>query len=379
MKPLFFNNNKGKGKKTFRAALTWISLFSLGLFLSSFILSTKAQCASSDIETFIKKLSEDAAKMYVGPVVTAFGSNLNGGWFHRAPHAKIFGLNIEFGLVGMGTLYKDADKHFSINGQFRFNQTQAALLIENINLSQNAQDALIEYITSQEFNVVINGATVVGVPEDYIKVVFGGDDLTFMNPDTGQPQVVSLGAKEISLDFGGIRALNRLSFFPLVAPQVSVGTVLGTQAVFRYLPSIRILNLGKFKYFGWGIQHNPEVWLKLDLPVNVAAGFFHQTLNVSDIFTAETNAFGLSASKRLGLGVLNVTPYAGFMLEFSSINVSYDFQVDDLSFPIEFSQEGDNKYRLILGLSARVLFLNINADINLGKYTSFTVGAMFAL
>ena len=41
--------------------------------------------------------------------------------------------------------------------------------------------------------------------------------------------------------------------------------------------------------------------------------------------------------------------------------------------------KGDNKSRLTLGLSLKLLFLNINADYNFSTYNSFTGGVMFII
>jgi hypothetical protein len=194
-----------------------------------------------------------------------------------------------------------------------------------------------------------------------------------------------VGAHVITLPIGGFEVISDLSFLPLVAPQLSVGTVFGTRATFRYLPSVTINEeFGKLKYFGFGIQHNPGVLLPTPLPVDVAVGFFTQTLEVGTLFKATTTAFGLNASKKLGIGPINITPYAGFMLEKSNIDITYDFildegTIDEQVIPIAFELEGENKSRLTLGLSFRLLMLNFNADYNIGKYNSVTVGVMFTI
>jgi len=159
-----------------------------------------------------------------------------------------------------------------------------------------------------------------------------------------------------------------------------VGTIFGTRVTFRYLPSITISEeFGKFKYFGFGIQHNPGVLLPTPLPFDVAVGFFTQTLEIGTLFKAKTTAFGLNASKRLGVGPINITPYAGFMLEKSNIDITYDFIVDTQEINVAFELEGENRSRLTLGLSIRLLMLNFNADYNIGKYNSVTVGVMFTI
>lgn len=379
----------------------WLGVCTLTVFLFAIVLNTGVQAADDDnngdsgLKETLEQLAEDAATMYLGPIASAFGSDLNGGWFHKAPKAKKFSFDLEFGVVGMGTFYPKADeyKHFSTSGTFQFNSEQAEDLVGDISLDPELEpfrdqivQALIDAITAVEFTVGISGATIIGDPDDYIKIEFRGDDIVVDNPlydiYPGEEETITIPVDPqiLSLEIGGLEALTKYSFLPLGAPQLCVGTVLGTQATFRYLPSITISeDIGKFNYFGFGIQHNPAVWLKDPLPVNISAGFYTQTLKVGEIFKAKTTAFGLNVSKQFGLRMLNVTPYAGFMFESSSMEVTYDFIVDDEEFSIAFELEGENKSRFTLGLSLRLAIFNINADYNIGKFNSFTVGVMFAI
>lgn len=375
----------------------WLGICILTVFLLAIVLNTSVQAAEdgdNGLKETLEQLAEDAAEMYVSPIASAFGSNLNGGWFHKAPSAKMFSLDLEFGLVGMGTFYPKADeyKHFSITGTFQFNSEQAVELVGDIELPPELEpfrdqiiEALVNAITGVEFTVGISGATIIGDPDDEIQIEFRGYDIVVDNPLYGLPGeeetiTITVDPYMLSLGFGGLEALSKYSFFPLAAPQLCVGTVLGTRATFRYLPSIAISEeIGKLNYFGFGLQHNPAVWLKVPLPVNISAGFYTQTLKVGEIFKAKTTAFGLNVSKQFGFRMLNITPYAGFMVESSSMEVTYDFIVDEEEFSIAFDLEGENKSRLTLGLSLRLAIFNLNADYNIGKFNSFTVGLMFAI
>jgi hypothetical protein len=372
-----------------------MAMFILAIFLAAVASTAAAQGTNGDdLKEFLEGLSMDAASKYVAPIVSAFGSNLNGGWFHKAPSAKIFGLNIEVGLVGMATFYPEDPEYLSFEtmGDFQFSASQASDLVTGISLDPaleayrtQIENDLIDAITGREIHVGISGATVIGDPEDYIEIEYGGEDIVIDNPlygAPGEPQTISLAVPSdvITLPIGGFEPISKLSFLPLAAPQLSVGTILGTRATFRYLPSITIdEDLGAFKYFGFGIQHNPGVFFPTPLPIDIAVGFFTQTLEVGTLFKAKTTAFGLNASKRLGIGPINITPYAGYMLEKSNIDITYNFMVDDQEIDVAFKLEGENKSRLILGLSLRLLILNFNADYNIGKYNSVTVGVMFTI
>ena len=62
--------------------------------------------------------------------------------------------------------------------------------------------------------------------------------------------------------------LEDATVFPLAAPQLTFGTVLGTMGAIRYYPGQTIKKIGKVNYFGFSILHNPSVWLR---PVAVHA------------------------------------------------------------------------------------------------------------
>ena len=381
----------------------WIAILTLAVFLGAVASPASAQDHEDedgeDLQEFLTGLSMDAASKYVAPIVSAFGMNLNGGWFHKAPSSKKFGFGIEIGLVGMATFYPKGVEHlsFDTSGDFQFSASQATDIVAGISLDPalesfrgQIENSLIDAITGRGISVGISGATVIGDPEDYIKIAYSAEDIVIDNPLFGLPgelETITLRvpSDEITLPIGGFAAISDLSFLPLAAPQLSLGTVLGTRVTFRYLPSISLdEELGKFKYFGFGIQHNPGVFLPTPLPFDVGLGYFTQTLEIGTLFRAKTTAFGLNASKKLGIGPISITPYAGFMLEKSNIDITYDFildegTIDEQVIPIAFELEGENRSRITLGLSIRLLMLNFNADYNIGKYNSVTVGVMFTI
>lgn len=341
------------------------------------------------LEQTLKDLSKDAAASYVAPIVSGFGANLNSGWFHRAPRATMFGLDLEFGIVGMGTFFKDENKIFNANGFFRFDSSEASRMTANINdanynaLPQAQKDSarrqIINQIRSVDFQVGISGPTIIGSNKDTVKANFNGRSFTVTVG--GQQKTINIPSSLIALGVTGY--LEDAKAIPLVAPQLTIGTFFGSQFTFRYLPEIEVQDFGKIKYFGFGIQHNPGVWFGDILPLDVSASFFTQTLEAGSVFKTKATAFGVNASKRLGWGFLNVTPYAGFMVEASSMTFTYDFIVDAPTGPqtqkIEFELNGENKTRITVGASIKVLIVNINADYNFSKYNSLSFGVMFII
>ncbi|MFC1724857.1 DUF6588 family protein [candidate division KSB1 bacterium] len=345
-----------------------------------------------DLNETLKKLSGDAAKSYVGPMGSAFGADLNGGWFHKAPPAKLFGFNFEVGLAVMGAFIPDAEKTFVTSGDFRFNRVQAEELTEFIytdpqytylttTQKQELQDLVIDEMITQDFSVGISGPTIVGKKDENIKVEFSGDDFTVTDPSTQMQINVDVPAEEIELPVGGL--LDDIALLPLAAPQFSIGRIYGTRFTLRYLPSMEINEeLGKIDYIGFGLQHNPGVWLKNPLPIDLALCYYTQTLKVGDVFEAKSTAFGINFSKQLGLRMLNITPYGGFMFVSSKMSVSYDYNIDtptgSSTQRIDFELEGENKTRFTFGIGIRLLTFNLNADYNISKFNSVSAGLFFA-
>ena len=355
-------------------------------FLVVFVLALFSLVQAQDLTETLTKMAGSAAQGYVQPVASGFGANLNGGWFHKSPQTKIFGIDLELGFVGMATFTNEENKTFTTTGGFRFGggpvnsgsqSEDIAKNIPNYALLPTAQkQQVIDAIANTEFQVGITGPTIVGTKQDTMKLSIPSRTIT------ANGQTYTINGHTQTLD-GVVGILDGSATIPLAAPQASIGTIYGTQFTFRWLPEMEISkDLGKFKYFGFGIQHNLGMWLPIPV-VDVSASFFTQNLKVGTIFESKATAFGLNASKQLGFAFLNVTPYAGFMLESSKMNVTYNFEVDKgvggkEIIPVGFELTGENKSRLTLGLGIRLLVININVDYNIGKQNSATAGVFFA-
>ncbi len=320
----------------------------------------------------LSNLSQDGAKAYLAPVVSGFGANLNTGWIHKAPSSKILGLDVEIGFVFMGTMFGNENKTFQTSGTFRFSKSQAEQLVGN--QPEPLKTAMVNEIIQKDFQVEMSGPTIVGSKDKYIEINFKGA--------TVQGQTV--GAKKIVTAVKGF--LGELPLMPLFAPQISLGTVYGTSASFRFIPSIEInKDLGEFAYFGFGLQHNIGQWIPVPIPVDLSLGFFTQSMTVgpkdTSIFDVSATTFGLYASKTFG-AIVTATPYVGLAFESSSIDIKYNYVVDapggqKLSLPVSFSLKGENSFRMIIGAAFKLAVLNINVDYNISKYSSFSAGLGF--
>ncbi len=350
------------------------------LFAFLILLSCRFSFAEDDetLQETLKMLSQDAASQYLNPISSAFGTDLNGAWFHRAPEPKIKGFNIELGIVAMGAQFPTDAKSFSTAGFFRFDEQQARSMVSEQDLSDDEEDALVDKLTAQYFDVSIAGPTIIGDPDENIMVKFPGKTFNVNGKDYTVPE------QNIELPVSGFRDLANANWLPLGAPQLTIGTLFGTQGTIRYLPPRELqAGLGTFKYFGYGIQHNPMVWLPVDLPFNVAVSYFNQKLEIGDLLTTNAHGYGINISKQLGLRALNITPYAGYFVEDSKMKVTYDYSIQTpggiVNDHIDFEIPGENKSRVSVGLNIRFVLINLNVDYNIGKYNSITAGLFFAI
>jgi hypothetical protein len=323
------------------------------------------------IQSSLQNLITEAAQGYVQPLAAGFTMNMHGAWFHEAPPARRFGFMLELGAVGM-TANVPLDRTFSRNTNYRLTADQARQALAGVRdfttLPSASQADILRLVTQRDLAVQISGPTAIGSKQDNIRIGVTANDLqrTFSTTVAGRPVTVVLPANQsIPLDVKGL--LDPRDYFlnavPFAAPQLTIGTFMGTRAVVRFVPNISdwvgLGKLGNVSMFGWGIQHNPLVWFFADstaLPLSIGLNFYNQSYRLTDAVRAVGNAYGASASWTFGGAVIAFTPYAGFLLENATVSVDYAYQprtasgqvVPDVTgqpltpVPIKFDIAGEN-------------------------------------
>ena len=95
------------------------------LITLALILAITNLSRSQTLEETLSNLSEDAGIAYVGPVISAFGSNMNSGWVNGVPSASILGLDIQIRIIAIGSFFNADEKTFLTHGEFNFTSEQA--------------------------------------------------------------------------------------------------------------------------------------------------------------------------------------------------------------------------------------------------------------
>jgi len=338
--------------------------------------------SAQSLEERLKSMVSSNAEMYVNPLVTAFGSGMNSGWFHSARPHKLLGF--DFGVRAMMVTFPDDQKTFEFD------------------ISQ-----LSDYDFSTEILTYSIGLTAADLyPNHEVPTFFGSDEEVDVRATKDQivdlikGQLISEGASqtEISaasslIDGAADDALlvvpslkiagTGLEFLPLVVPQAAIGLSIPmlpikAELVFRGMPEIDLgEDLGTFKFFGGGVKLALDPFIPIPMfPVNIAVGAYTQKIALGDVLEANNTLISLMVGKDINLLVFGVGVYGAVGVESSNIELKYDFITDDGTVtPIKFDMEGENKFRTTIGGRVKLAVFNINADYSMGADNVVTIGA----
>jgi hypothetical protein len=346
------------------------------------------RAVAQDWENTISRLQPAVARAYVSSVPSGFGANLNTGWYHKAPSPRKLGFNVEGGIITMATLVGSGKKKLDMRAAFAFDTANArhiAARADTTGTGPNAdamRDSLAMVLIRTENEVRFRGPTVLGSNRDTIQIYFSERKILVPGFDSVTVQDDTLQVRGASGLLGNLPGLiGQLQAVPLFIPQLTLGTVMGTNVTLRWLPETQTLEeLGTVKLFGIGVQHNPAVWFEQTLPVDFGFGFFNQKLEVGELMVAKSWAVALNVSRTFGERFVGVTPYGGVQYENTQIDFTYTYRdMNAQPHPAKFSVEGENKVRGTVGLNVRVLAINVNVDVAVSRYPTGSFGVMVGI
>lgn len=283
--------------------------------LSAILLPTPL--VSQDIEELLSKYTSENGEKYMQPFADAFSANLNSGLFHNAKLKKM-GFQIYFGL-----------------------ETQLAVIPS----SQKTMTATTEGDFFPKTRV--NGVPTVFGPTDGLKVEDDQSGTVYAFPG--------------GLDIGSM---------PMATPQLTIGSVFGTNLTFRYAGTNKLEDVGKISLFGWGVRHSIDQYLPL--PVNLALGYYNQKFSVGEYIDATSALISLQTSYSIPV----VTFYGGLGYEMGSMSLSYTYEDADTNeqTSINFDLTPSNKIKLTGGFGINLGPVNFHAEYNLAKQSSISAG-----
>ena len=348
------------GKLIKQISLTLLVVFSINH--SSF---------SQSIEETLSNISSGAVIKYTEPVIDAFGSSMNSGWFTGLPSSSN-GIHAKLRVVGIGSFFSNNLRTFTYNGDLRLTSQQVDEILNASGINQGIvpnYEEIKNELLSRDWEVNFSGPTITGNKNEHLVVEFPGTIISGQNINS------------YALELEDVRGyLDNLELLPSPALQLDVGSVLGTGVSVRYFRGINLYDLGIVDVWGAGITHNFNYWFSEELPVEIGFGYYFQSFRVGDIFQNTASQYGLFISKRLG-GRISIEPYAGLTYETSRSEIDYKYQFDspvgpqELQINIDYS--GDNSANLMLGTSINLSIFLINFDYKFGGTQTGTIGIGF--
>ncbi|MDZ7724182.1 MAG: DUF6588 family protein [candidate division KSB1 bacterium] len=276
--------------------------------------------AFAQIEESLQDYSEANARGYIQPFVDGTATSMNRGWYQTAK-VPAFGIRVRVGLITMLAPVVDADKTFMAETRSPFYPQQS-----------------------------VETSTVVGPP-----------DATYVSGYAGT-----------QYSFPGGYDLESTGF---VVPQLTLGTVLGTEASVRYISlDFEDSYIENLTVTGFGVRHSLSQYLLLS-PVDVSVGGFWQTLSINkDLLEFSTFHAGLQAGRQFGMLEL----YAGVGYDQSSVDIKYvsNPETDE---SISFSMDGESGMQYTVGLGFDFKVMHLSADLSFGMRPIYTAGLFVGL
>lgn len=284
-------------------------------YLISSVLVFVLTCASGmaqDIEDLVAKYTGDNGKGYMQPLANAFGASMNSGLFHTA-HLEKMKFQMYLGL-----------------------QVTAAFIPEKFTT----------------FNATTEGSF---TPEQTAEAptVFGSTESVEVTGDGGTVYVFP----------GGLN----VSMVPFAVPQLTLGSVFGTDATFRYFGYSINDEIGNLQLFSWGIRHSISQYIPL-MPLDLAVGFYNQSFRLGDLVESHSWCLNAQASK----SILIFTFYGGLGYENSKMNITYTSEETDED--IDLDLQGSNKVRFNAGVTFNFGPVKLNVDYSLASQSVLTAG-----
>lgn len=326
----------------------------LALSTSGSAQTVSPQTVQDDLGKQLSKVAGQNAISYISPILSAWGADLNSGFYHSADLHDILGFDV--GLKVGAVLVKDEDRVFDL--------------------------VLPDQIV---YNDPARGRFTLTAGVDYDKVIPGAPT-AFGDPD-GKAVKVKSTSPFIPLQGQTIFTTPRgfdLKYAPLLMPQAAIGLPLGLEVVGRFVPNVTLPgDVAKFNFIGFGIRHNIDQYIPM-FPINVAIHFMTQKLTISDlndnkIVGASGTAYGIEVSKSLILFTL----YGGYQIEKSSWDIEpYNYSDPKTATVINvpgFSVDGKNTSRFHAGVRFLLLVINVHADYSFATQPVVTAGVGISL
>jgi hypothetical protein len=217
--------------------------------------------------------------------------------------------------------------------------------------------------------VELMGAMFGDKDKTYIPVIPGYENTTRAPTVVGSTESVALpGPGELVLYHPGGLDIDE---FVIAVPQITVGTVFGTQAVGRWISvDLGDSDLGKLELVGFGAQHSISQYFP-GLPVALALGAFYQTLKIGDgLLDTKATHVDVTGSKKFSF----LQPYAAVGFDSFEMSARYDYTVNESEETISVDFDRKTNAHLTIGVLVDLPVVKFHAELNSAATTGAAVG-----
>jgi hypothetical protein len=274
--------------------------------------------ASAQLEANLSSLGEENVRAYLDPMPNSLSAMLNSAIFRTGDVPKV-GFNFSIDAKGMVANFDDDDREYETVPSGGFGSTTAP--------------------------------TVIGDP--------GG---AVQNGGPGGASVAYPGGFDMEK-------------FAVAVPQVSIGSVMGTRAIVRYISmEVSESDIGDMEVFGIGAQHSISQYFE-GMPLDLAAGVMYQNFKLSDeALDADTWAFNVTGSKKFGVK-FSFEPYVGVGLDTFEMKANY---VDtSLSEEVEVKFDNQTDLHMAFGAGVNLPVVRVHAEYTVAAANGFAGGLSF--
>lgn len=285
------------------------------VLVAAVLICVQVSPAQSDMENVLKQYTATTVKGYIQPMADLFGANMHSGLYQSASIPQT-GLSIRLTIVGMGAVVGDDQKNYTL-----------------------------------------------ALPPSFAR-------RTIQAPTIFGPKATLVRDADTGLEFKPSDGIIDASLFPLAVPQLTVGSIFGTEATVRFIttPSIGDDTFPKTTLWGIGVRHSISQYIPA-APVDIAAGLFYSSFTVGDIIDFTGLTIGAQAGKSFGI----VDLHGGISWEKSTMNLSFTPSATG-SPAVNLDLDGENSVRFTAGAGLNLGVLSLFADANFGAITNFSGG-----
>ena len=281
-----------------------------------------APAARAQLADNLGGLSGDNAKKYLGPLPDALSGTMNSAIFTSGKVPKV-GFNFAVGVKLMGVNFDTNDRTFTPSDPAGFTSVAP----------------------------IVKAPTIIG--------------------DRNAVQQDGQGGATVFYPAGF-----DISQFAFAAPQLSIGSVMGTRAVVRWFDHDFTGDnfIEKISFLGVGGQHSISQYVP-GLPVDLALGVFYQSFKINTkLIDIKTIHFDLTGSRSFG----PLQPYAAVGYDSFKMKADYEDKTNPGN-DIAVDFDRTNHVHLTAGLLANLAFVKIHGEANLAATNGLAVGLSFGI